>query len=82
MPNLTSIMNSQEYMDWHMNNMLFCQRLKKQREAIRQDDLIDKFLKGQMTKEEENSFMNELKENPEFKDRAITTAYLVKALRR
>jgi hypothetical protein len=45
------------------------------------DDRIDRFLKGQMTDEESTQFILDCKSNPELKERAVTTTYLVKALR-
>ena len=50
-------------------------------EEIRQYDLIDKYLFNKMTEKEVKDFFEELKNNPEFKRRAISTAYMVKAIK-
>jgi hypothetical protein len=59
------------------------QKLKRAKlnEGIRQDDLIDKYLMGQMTKDEEIAFFAELEMNPEFKHNAVMTAWLVKGIK-
>lgn len=44
-------------------------------------DKIDKFLFGQMSSEEEFSFLQECKTNSELREEAQMTALLVKALR-
>ena len=48
---------------------------------LEEDDRIDAYLKGQMSAEEEQSFLKELKNNPELKEKAITMARLVKGLK-
>lgn len=57
-------------------------RRKQLNEGIRQEDLIDRYLMGKMTPEEEISFFQELEENPDFKQRAIAMAWMVKSLRK
>lgn len=46
-----------------------------------EDDRIVAYLKGQLTEEEEQEFLKQLKENPELKEKAIVTARLVKGLK-
>lgn len=48
---------------------------------LEQDDRIALFLKGKMTPQEEQVFMQELKNNPELKARAIALARLVKGMK-
>lgn len=45
------------------------------------EDLIDDYLFGRMSKEEEQNFLLECKTNVELKEEAITIAYLVKGLK-
>lgn len=45
-------------------------------------DRIDRFLKGQMTKHEESVFLNECKTNKQLRKDAYLTALLVKALKK
>lgn len=48
---------------------------------LEEDDRIVAYLKGQMSSEEEQQFLNELEDNPELKEKAIVTARLVKGLK-
>lgn len=48
---------------------------------LEEDDRITAYLKGQMTAEEEQKFLKELEDNPDFKEKAIVTARLVKGLK-
>jgi hypothetical protein len=48
---------------------------------LEEDDRITAYLKGQMTKDEENQFLSDLEKNPELKEKAIVTARLVKGLK-
>lgn len=50
-------------------------------DSIAMDDRIDAYLRGQMSPEEEKSFMQDCCSNPELKERAIMTALLAKALK-
>jgi len=44
------------------------------------EERIDDYIRGRMTPEEEQKFLADCKSNPELKEQAIMTAYLVKAL--
>ena len=46
-----------------------------------EDEKIAKYLKGMMTAEEEQEFMQELESNDELKSKAIATARLVKGMK-
>lgn len=46
------------------------------------DELIEKFLSGKMTSEEETSFKEELKENPELKEHAKVVSSLIMGMKR
>lgn len=48
---------------------------------LEQDDRIALFLKGKMTPQEEQAFMQELNNNPELKARAVALARLVKGMK-
>ena len=48
---------------------------------LEEDDRIASYLKGQMSGEEEQAFLQELEENPDLKERAIIMARLVKGLK-
>ena len=48
---------------------------------LEEDDRIASYLKGQMSGEEEQTFLQELEENPDLKERAIIMARLVKGLK-
>ena len=48
--------------------------------TIQQDARIDNYLKGLMTKDEENSFLADLENNPKLRSKAIVTARIVKAM--
>lgn len=48
---------------------------------LEEDDRIVAYLKGQMSSEEEQQFLNELEDDPELKEKAIVTARLVKGLK-
>ena len=48
---------------------------------LEEDDRIIAYLKGKMTKDEETSFMQDLRNDPELKAKAITTARLVKGMK-
>lgn len=48
---------------------------------LEEDDRIVAYLKGQMSAEEELSFLKELENNPELKEKAIVMARLVKGLK-
>lgn len=45
------------------------------------EELIDKYILGQMTQEEEMDFLQKCKEDKELKEMAIAQAWLVKAIR-
>lgn len=47
---------------------------------VEQDARITRYLKGQMTADEEKAFASELKQNPELKAKAITIARMIKAM--
>ncbi len=48
---------------------------------LEEDDRIVSFLKGEMSSEEEKLFLMELENNPEFKEKSVITARLVKGLK-
>ncbi len=48
---------------------------------LKEDERIANYLKGRMTADEEQAFMQELKSNPELKEKAIAVARLVKGLK-
>ena len=48
---------------------------------LEEDDRIASYLKGQMSGEEEQAFLQELEEKPEMKERAIIMARLIKGLK-
>lgn len=48
---------------------------------LNEDDRITAYLKGQMTIEEENAFMEDLQENPLLKEKAIAMARLIKSMK-
>ncbi len=48
---------------------------------LEQDDRISLYLKGRMTPQEEQAFMQELNNNPELKARAVALARLVKGMK-
>ena len=50
-------------------------------ELLMEDEKITSYLKGNMSKEEETIFLQELKANPELKAKAIAMARLVKGLK-
>jgi hypothetical protein len=45
------------------------------------EDIIDDYLLGRMSSEEEQNFLQECKTNPILKEEAISMAYLVKGLK-
>lgn len=47
---------------------------------LRNDDLIDRFIQGQMDENEEKAFLEELNQNEELRERAILHARLVKGM--
>ena len=47
---------------------------------LRNDDLIDRFMQGQMDEDEENSFLEELNRNEDLREQAIIHARLVKGM--
>jgi len=47
---------------------------------LRNDDLIDRFIQGQMDENEEKTFLEELNRNEELRERAILHARLVKGM--
>ncbi len=47
---------------------------------LRSDDLIDRFIQGQMDENEEKTFLEELNRNEELRERAILHARLVKGM--
>ena len=47
---------------------------------LRNDDLIDRFIQGQMDEDEERTFLEELNRNDELRERAILHAILVKGM--
>lgn len=47
---------------------------------LRNDDLIDRFIQGQMDENEEKTFLEELNRNEELRERAILYARLVKGM--
>ena len=50
-------------------------------QLLKEDDRIANYLKGRMTADEEQAFMQELKSNPELKAKAIAMARLAKGLK-
>lgn len=48
---------------------------------LQEDARIDAYLRGQMSEEKEQAFIQELKENPQLKERAIAIARLTKGLK-
>ena len=54
---------------------------KIENRLLEEDDRIASYLKGQMSGEEEQSFLQELAEKPDLKERAIIMARLVKGLK-
>ena len=50
-------------------------------QLLKEDDRIANYLKGRMTADEEQAFMQELKSNPELKAKAIAMARLTKGLK-
>ena len=46
------------------------------------EDLIDNYLFGRMSPEQEQSFLSECKTNQSLKEEAITMAFLVKGLKK
>lgn len=46
------------------------------------DDKIDRYIKGQMTKEESAQFLSDCQADLELRHRAIAIAYLVKGLKK
>ncbi len=60
-------------MDFDINNI--------DPKLLEDDDRIVAYLKGQMSAEEEQFFLNELETNPELKEKAISMARLVKGLK-
>lgn len=57
-------------------------RLQRRQEKMAKEDLIDRYILGQMTREEEENFLQKCKEDSELKEMAIAQAWLVKALRK
>ena len=47
---------------------------------LRNDDIIDRFIQGQMDENEEKAFLEELNQNEELRERAILHARLVKGM--
>ena len=47
---------------------------------LRNDDIIDRFIQGQMDENEEKAFLDELNQNEELRERAILHARLVKGM--
>lgn len=47
---------------------------------LRNDDLIDRFMQGQMGEDEEKSFLEELNQNDDLREQAILQARLVKGM--
>jgi hypothetical protein len=56
-------------------------RLQRRQEKMAKEELIDKYILGQMTQEEEMDFLQKCKEDDELKEMAIAQAWLVKAIR-
>ena len=54
---------------------------KIENRLLEEDDRIESYLKGQMSGEEEQSFLQELAEKPDLKERAIIMARLIKGLK-
>lgn len=54
---------------------------KIENRLLEEDDSIASYLKGQMSGEEEQSFLQELAEKPDLKERAIIMARLIKGLK-
>ena len=50
-------------------------------EAIRQEERIDAYIRGKMTPEQEQEFLNECRENKELREQAVLTARMVKAIK-
>lgn len=55
--------------------------IQKDINLIAMDDRIDSYLRGQLSYEEEKTFLAECKTNPTLKERAYLTALLAKALK-
>ena len=55
--------------------------MKDYANLIVEDERIDAFLKGEMTSDEEEQFLAELKKNPELREKAVVMARLVKGLK-
>lgn len=63
----------------------FIQKMKKKQireESLRREALIDNYILGRMSREEEEDFIQKCKEDPELKEQAIAQAWLVKAIRK
>ena len=56
-------------------------RLQRRQEKMAKEELIDRYILGQMTQEEEMDFLQKCKEDDELKEMAIAQAWLVKAIR-
>ena len=56
-------------------------RMQRRMERMAKEELIDKYILGQMTREEEEDFLQKCKEDSELKDMAVAQAWLVKALK-
>lgn len=52
--------------------------MTEEQETIERDERIEKFLKGQMTSQEESDFKEELSKDSDLKDRAVSMALLIK----
>ena len=56
-------------------------RLQRRQEKMAKEELIDRYILGQMTQEEEMDFLQKCKNDEELKEMAIAQAWLVKAIR-
>lgn len=76
-------MKTIDFIPEHRDYKFYQKMKRKQRraETLRREELIDKYILGQMTQEEEKSFIQQCKEDEELKEMAIAQAWLVKALR-
>lgn len=49
---------------------------------IMQDQMITRYLKGQMNASEEKDFTSEIEKNPELKSKAVAIARMIKAMQK
>lgn len=56
-------------------------RLQRRQRVMEMEELIDRYILGQMTQEEETTFLQRCEEDSELKEMAIAQTWLVKAIR-